>query len=1209
MKSKLFKRMLTAILAAAMLITSSGFTMFASAADKIYVEKVYAKSYKETMSIGTTKQLKVYVEPEDATVKNVSYSSSNRKVATVSSLGLVTAVGPGSATITISALDGSSKTDTVEVTVLKDFLISKANVDADNEVIVMDKLYGNVTIDSSVGDAVIYLSGITVKNVLTLENGDYTLYLYDTVANKIVIDEAQDEISSLAEKDEEENKAPKLNVGSNTKVNEIQAKVNAMITQEDGSMIEGLRFEQTKEGKIIIYLENYTGKLLLDSTLGDLEVVATGCDISEVTVTGGEDAGNIQLTNGGDSAVENVTLKGAANLELAVPATNVHISKDAKGASLAVKDSVGTLSNAGSETAIKVAGTVDNFASDGDKAAIDVAKGGYVGMINIDGAGSSLTGSGEVSEAYVNADDCKVDVVNTLVVVGEKANNTKIQGKLVQPGSSTTTIPIGGGPAPEPYVPPREYRVGDVIYDNTFDDDRSDLIAFNGYGENPTVAIVADGKDGTKGLRVSARSQTWEAAGVDLYDLIGKHLTIRIEADIMSEADGTYQATIKKNSSYSQPSGMTVSGTAGNWYHLEGTYEITNDTETLNLYFETTDRSVFYIDNFKITVEAVGEAIRVTGITLDKSDITVTKRGYDTLQAIIDPTDADDQSVTWESEDPEIATVDENGVVTGVNDGTTRIVATTNDGGFRAYCNVTVEGDAVEVTPAPDGSVIFDDMDVNTELKTIGWSAFSAKVIPDPANPSNRILEVRPDNYNAAAVVTITIPEGKTLGDFESISYKAQWVSGDVAYKTIRAEAGTTLSGQFGTSDAGLIGTANRGGGTTDSLAEEIIDLNGTLSDLSGTIELAIGISCSGGVYYLDDIVLVPRAPVEPGEAQAITFDFEGSPMLTDSVNAEVATVSTASMIAEVAGDFTTPSPKMLKVVNSNYNSIPKFDITLPTGTSLSDYTRLTATYYGVASTDSGYKPAYLYLGEELDYSGYNLGEATNPGFMATVNNGFAGKGAWNTVSFDLDPALTSAVSGSAIQIAIGMSAPENATYYLDDITLESASGSAIVQDFEGTLTGVGYIGQTTVSATVATAAEFAASLLTNTSSNVLRVLNTDWSGGAVLDVTLEEGTSISDYATVTCKVYLPKVTTPENGYFYKDFYVNLGPTVTNLSDGFTVGTTDKQGSWQTFTFEITEDMKTAIGSATSFQLGIGMGTPERTLAYFIDDITLNPAD
>ena len=65
---------------------------------------------------GETATLQAIVSPSNTTNKNVTWSSSNRSVATVSN-GVVTAVANGTATITVRTLDGSNKTATCAVTV------------------------------------------------------------------------------------------------------------------------------------------------------------------------------------------------------------------------------------------------------------------------------------------------------------------------------------------------------------------------------------------------------------------------------------------------------------------------------------------------------------------------------------------------------------------------------------------------------------------------------------------------------------------------------------------------------------------------------------------------------------------------------------------------------------------------------------------------------------------------------------------------------------------------------------------------------------------------------------------------------------------------------------------------------------------------------------------------------------------------------------
>ena len=65
------------------------------------------------------------------------------------------------------------------------------------------------------------------------------------------------------------------------------------------------------------------------------------------------------------------------------------------------------------------------------------------------------------------------------------------------------------------------------------------------------------------------------------------------------------------------------------------------------------------------------------------------------ISASVYPSNALDPTLTWSSSDPEVATVDENGIVTGVSKGSTRIIATANDGsGISEYSTVTVVNNA-----------------------------------------------------------------------------------------------------------------------------------------------------------------------------------------------------------------------------------------------------------------------------------------------------------------------------------------------------------------------------------------------------------------------------------------------------------------------------------------------------------------------------------
>ena len=91
----------------------------------------------------------------------------------------------------------------------------------------------------------------------------------------------------------------------------------------------------------------------------------------------------------------------------------------------------------------------------------------------------------------------------------------------------------------------------------------------------------------------------------------------------------------------------------------------------------------------KVTVKA--KVVPVTGVEVNPWAVTLSVRGTSKLSYTIRPADATNQNVKWESESPSVATVDSEGNVQGVAAGTAKICVTTEDGGFKSYCTVTVK--------------------------------------------------------------------------------------------------------------------------------------------------------------------------------------------------------------------------------------------------------------------------------------------------------------------------------------------------------------------------------------------------------------------------------------------------------------------------------------------------------------------------------------
>ncbi|MBU5250502.1 phage major tail protein, TP901-1 family [Lysinibacillus capsici] len=82
--------------------------------------------------------------------------------------------------------------------------------------------------------------------------------------------------------------------------------------------------------------------------------------------------------------------------------------------------------------------------------------------------------------------------------------------------------------------------------------------------------------------------------------------------------------------------------------------------------------------------------VAVTGLSVSPTTLTVGVGDTDSIVANVVPVNATNKSVTFTSSDEAIATINAQGVVTGVADGSATITATTVDGGFTATTAVTV---------------------------------------------------------------------------------------------------------------------------------------------------------------------------------------------------------------------------------------------------------------------------------------------------------------------------------------------------------------------------------------------------------------------------------------------------------------------------------------------------------------------------------------
>ena len=151
--------------------------------------------------------------------------------------------------------------------------------------------------------------------------------------------------------------------------------------------------------------------------------------------------------------------------------------------------------------------------------------------------------------------------------------------------------------------------------------------------------------------------------------------------------------------------------------------------------------------------------VAVKGVSLPKSR-SVKAGSTFTLTPTINPSYATDKSVTWNSTNDSVASVDVNGTVTAVGTGMADITVTTVDGGFTDTCRVTVTDDNdLVLIPGEVRRLHLSEYELNTYSPK--WSVVSTE-------PKNCV------SVTNGVVTAKNLPKGKTSGE---AVVKAEWVS------------------------------------------------------------------------------------------------------------------------------------------------------------------------------------------------------------------------------------------------------------------------------------------------------------------------------------------------------------------------------------------------------------------------------------------------
>ncbi|MDR1229858.1 MAG: Ig-like domain-containing protein [Spirochaetaceae bacterium] len=234
--------------------------------------------------------------------------------------------------------------------------------------------------------------------------------------------------------------------------------------------------------------------------------------------------------------------------------------------------------------------------------------------------------------------------------------------------------------------------------------------------------------------------------------------------------------------------------------------------------------------------------VKVTGVSLSLNVLFLALEDSADLAVTVSPADAADKTVTWVSSDTHVATVDENGTVASVAEGTATITVTTNDGGKTATCAVTVYPSV-------------------TVASTADWTAALSAISGEKggSEDSPRIFGLRiTDDFSVAGIVT---------GSSVAGNYKEIRLTGD---KTVSLDANGSLIRTAANQTFVIDGPVLQGKTENDSALVYI--------DESSTVELRRGeikdndnsSGYGGGVHVNDGTFAMKGGTVSGNEAEVV---------------------------------------------------------------------------------------------------------------------------------------------------------------------------------------------------------------------------------------------------------------------------------------------------------------------------------------------------
>ena len=307
----------------------------------------------------------------------------------------------------------------------------------------------------------------------------------------------------------------------------------------------------------------------------------------------------------------------------------------------------------------------------------------------------------------------------------------------------------------------------------------------------------------------------------------------------------------------------------------------------------------------------------VTGVSLDRTQLTLNEGDKFKLNETIEPAGAANTAVIWSSTDPDKADVASDGTVTAVAEGSSRIIVTTNDGSKTAECSVTV----VKAVKPVTGLVL----DPEKMSMSVGErSELVAGVIP--ADATNRQINWLSSDNSVARVdengFVTAVSAGEAVITAEAADKSIDVYKKDCIITVSRQAEGIALSehevilkkGEKGTLQATIMPAGSIETGVLWSVSGDAVSIDqegNYIAQKGGTAVITAAIEgtelsdkCTISVIQLTEEVLIDEKEImlEEGEegqvsAKVLPEDVSNGSIIWRSMDESVATVDDTGKI------------------------------------------------------------------------------------------------------------------------------------------------------------------------------------------------------------------------------------------------------------------------------------------------------------------------